>query len=200
MGTCARLAWTVLASLFASMIALTTSCGERETLRVTPGETVDRDVLARYKTKATERATRRAYDGAPPTIPHAPFAVACTSCHNELGMQVPDLGFAPPMPHEATKGLSAISRCDQCHVYRKDATLFRATSFVGRPQDLAKGSRQHEGAPPVLPHPVFMRENCLACHSGPAAREELRCSHPERSRCVQCHLESVTSTSTSFTR
>jgi cytochrome c-type protein NapB len=34
-----------------------------------------------------------------------------------------------------------------------------------------------------------MRENCAACHAGPAAREEIRTSHPERTRCRQCHVE-----------
>ena len=47
-------------------------------------------------------------------------------------------------------------------------------------------------APPVMPHSAFMRENCLACHSGPAAREEIRTPHPERPRCGQCHVQQVT--------
>ena len=33
-----------------------------------------------------------------------------------------------------------------------------------------------------------MRENCAACHDGPGAREEIRTSHPERTRCRQCHV------------
>jgi hypothetical protein len=33
-----------------------------------------------------------------------------------------------------------------------------------------------------------MRENCAACHTGPAAREEIRTTHPERIRCRQCHV------------
>ena len=34
-----------------------------------------------------------------------------------------------------------------------------------------------------------MRENCLACHTGPAVRQEIATTHPERSRCRQCHVE-----------
>jgi cytochrome c-type protein NapB len=37
-----------------------------------------------------------------------------------------------------------------------------------------------------------MRENCAACHTGPAAREEIRTSHPERTRCRQCHVPVTT--------
>jgi len=65
-----------------------------------------------HKSSATVRAARRAYDGAPPVIPHAAIGgVECTTCHDERGMDVPELGFAPPSPHERTAGLSAISRC-----------------------------------------------------------------------------------------
>ena len=46
---------------------------------------------------------------------------------------------------------------------------------------------------PSIPHPLEGRENCLACHTGPAAREEIRTSHPERERCQQCHVPSTTS-------
>ena len=41
-------------------------------------------------------------------------------------------------------------------------------------QDLRQGKRLNALAPPPIPHKPFMRENCVACHSGPAAREEIR--------------------------
>jgi len=141
---------------------------------------------------ATWRATRRAYDGAPPVIPHTPFQGECTTCHNDRGIEVAGVGFAPPSPHVRTAGLSLLSRCNQCHVYRATDSLFRPSTFTGFPQDLRAGTRQHEAAPPVLPHPVFMRENCQACHTGPAAREEIRTSHPERQNCRQCHVPGTT--------
>jgi len=140
------------------------------------------------KSAALVRAERRAYDGAPPVVPHQDFRMTCTGCHKEDGLSLPDVGFAPPMPHELTRGLSAMSNCRQCHVFQRTFGLFRSSTFAGLRQDLRRGRRFHDFAPPVLPHPVFMRENCLACHTGPAAREEIRCSHPERPRCLQCHV------------
>ncbi len=147
---------------------------------------------------APVRAERRAYEGAPPVIPHKPFGMRCVQCHNETGMSVPAVGYAPPSPHENTAGMSEDSRCRQCHVEVNTTAEFRANSFRGVPQTMRKGERQHTLAPPTMPHPIHMRENCLACHTGPAARAEIRCSHPERTRCVQCHLP--VTTDTGFTR
>lgn len=149
----------------------------------------DGDTRTVVKTSATERAERRGYDGAPPVIPHEMFGVACMSCHNDRGMEVEGVGFAPPMPHEVTAGLSDVARCRQCHVFRETDEVFVASDFRGLAQDLRQGRRLNDMTPPVIPHPVFMRENCYACHAGTAAREEIRCSHPERARCQQCHVE-----------
>ena len=147
-----------------------------------PGE------LGAAKTPALVRAQRRAYDGAPPVIAHDNFKIDCLACHHQQGVHVPPHGFAPPSPHGQTQGLSAISRCQQCHVFSLTDQVFVTNSFDGLRQDLRRGKRLNDLAPPVLPHPIFMRENCLACHSGPATREEIRCTHPERTRCTQCHL------------
>lgn len=144
------------------------------------------------KSAALVRAERRAYDGAPPVIPHQNFGMNCTNCHTDAGVDLPGVGFSPPMPHERTAGLSATSRCVQCHLFRATGDLFRGNAFAGLRQDLRAGGRQNPLAPPVMPHPVRMRENCLACHSGPAAREEIRTPHPERARCTQCHVERTT--------
>ena len=143
------------------------------------------------KTSAAARAVRRAFDGAPPVTPHGTsggFTGECASCHTPRGLAVEGLGFAPPSPHGATPGMGA-ARCQQCHVERVTDELFRPTAFEGLAQDLREGPRQHPAAPPVMPHARFMREDCAACHAGSAAREELRCSHPERVNCTQCHLE-----------
>jgi cytochrome c-type protein NapB len=165
------------------LILLLASCGGAETdsVAVTGRE-------GAYKTSAPMRAARRAYDGAPPVIPHERFGPDCITCHNSQGVDVPGVGFAPPSPHESTEGLSSTSRCTQCHVFRQTEEVFVKSTFEGVPQDLRSGTRAYTGAPPVMPHPVFMRENCLACHSGPAAREEVRTTHPERTNCAQCHV------------
>lgn len=125
---------------------------------------------------------RRAYDGAPPVIPHPPMGAPCLSCHGERPIEVEGLGFAPPSPHAGRAGMD---RCRQCHVFRNTEALWVPSDFVGFRRELRKAS---EGTPPAVPHPLFLRENCAACHTGPAARREIRCSHPERTRCVQCHV------------
>ncbi len=144
------------------------------------------------KTAAAVRAERRAYNGAPPVIAHKDFDSECTECHDRAGLEVADVGFAPPSPHEVTLGMSATSRCAQCHVFALTDTRFVANSFAGLRQDLRRGARLNPLAPPTVPHKSFMRENCVACHSGPAAREELRTDHPERARCRQCHVPVTT--------
>lgn len=146
----------------------------------------------RLKSAPAVRLARRAFDGAPPVIPHAPVGDSCLACHNARGIEIPDLGFAPPMPHAMTSGFSAITRCVQCHVYRATDDVFAESDFVAHRAGGTPPHRAFDGAPPVMPHRVFMRESCLSCHSGPAAREEIRTTHPERSNCVQCHLPAQT--------
>jgi cytochrome c-type protein NapB len=141
-------------------------------------------------TPTAARAQRRLYDGAPPVIPHKPLNITCTECHTSSGKQVPPLGFAPANPHAATRGLSGTRSCQQCHVFRREETMFQdlENHFVGLPQSFAPADRLYPGAPPVIPHRVFMRENCTSCHSGPAARPEIVCKHAERTNCRQCHV------------
>lgn len=146
------------------------------------------DAAGPAKSAASVRAARRAYDGAPPTVPHGNLGIDCASCHNERGMAVEDLGFAPPSPHALTAGMSEISRCRQCHVDAGTAEPFVDNGFEPLRQDLRRGRRHHPYAPPTLPHRTLMRENCQACHTGPAAREAIRTTHPERPRCRQCHV------------
>ena len=140
------------------------------------------------KSTASVRAQRRAYDGAPPTVPHESFGAACTSCHDERGQAVRDVGFAPASPHDNTSKAGGTARCRQCHVFRTTDDLFVNSEYEGLPQDLVAGDRATAGAPPRIPHRVLMRENCGACHDGPGAREEIRTTHPERRRCRQCHV------------
>ncbi len=150
------------------------------------------------KTAATQRTERRAFDGAPPVIPHENFGITCIECHDLEGMEVAGTGFAPPSPHEGTLGLSAISYCRQCHVFAVSEDRFVGNTFAGLRQDLRRGGRLNDLAPPTIPHKTFMRENCVACHSGPAAREEIRTTHPERAHCAQCHV--AVTTRATFTR
>ena len=143
---------------------------------------------AAVKSAARVRTDRRAYDGAPPTIPHPSFGMTCSACHDVLGQSVAGVGFAPASPHDATAIAGHTQRCTQCHVFATTDDLFVASDFAGVRQDLHSGSRATPGAPPTIPHRIHMRENCAACHDGPGAREEIRTTHPERSRCRQCHV------------
>ena len=179
------LSWLALAWLALAWLALACSCSRED-----PSTAVD-PATGVVKTAASVRAARRAFDGAPPVIPHQPNGAACVSCHNDRGMEVPGLGFAPPSPHRHTAAPSSMSRCEQCHVYALTDQVFRGNEFVGLAQDLRRGPRLNPLAPPVIPHQILLRENCAACHDGPAAREEIRCPHPERVRCLQCHVPVV---------
>jgi hypothetical protein len=153
-----------------------------------PGKVPVPDREGAVKSTASVRAERRAYDGAPPIVPHQDFGAACGGCHDRHGQSVPGVGFAPASPHDNTSKAGATGRCRQCHVFRTTDDLFVASEYEGLAQDLVAGDRATAGAPPRIPHRILMRENCAACHDGPGAREEIRTSHPERTRCRQCHV------------
>jgi cytochrome c-type protein NapB len=135
-----------------------------------------------------ERATTRAYDGAPPPIPHDASLGTCLTCHDDDGAEIAGVGVAPASPHGALPASGSMQRCRQCHVPIATPAVFVASRFAGLPQGPWKGARATPGAPPTIPHAIQLRENCLACHAGPGARAEIRTSHPERARCRQCHV------------
>ncbi len=139
-------------------------------------------------TPTTVRAARRAYEGAPPVVPHPPLGTRCTACHTATGQPVPPLGMAPANPHSKTIDGGRFTNCRQCHLFAKSEEEFQPNDFQGLPQVVARADRPYPGAPPVIPHPLFMREDCLACHAGPAARPEIRCDHTQRANCRQCHV------------
>lgn len=140
------------------------------------------------------RAERRAYDGAPPRIPHAirqDSAPECLSCHEE-GLRFRGL-LATPMSH------TSYTSCTQCHVVTEapmpggvdlppDPRAV-VNTFVGlaSPQS---GPRAWAVAPPQIPHKTWMRETCDSCH-GVNGRDALRSSHPARQNCQQCHAASA---------
>lgn len=146
---------------------------------------------AAFDRALTERATRRAYAGAPPTIPHAiqqREAPACLACH-ERGALI-DGRIAPAMSHPR------YDSCAQCHVVERDArdlggsTALTDNAFAGKPSP-GSGERAWPGAPPTMPHSQHMRSNCSSCH-GPTGDPGLRTSHAERQSCRQCHAPSAT--------
>lgn len=140
-----------------------------------------------------DRAKNRAYEGAPPTIPHAirqTGAVECMACHAQ-GMTV-DGKLATPMSHDF------YTNCTQCHVEQAGApplvelrpeAILLDNSFAGL-RRYSEPSPAYDGAPPPIPHPTRMRTECASCH-GQLAREGLKTTHPWRSQCVQCHAPSA---------
>jgi len=142
---------------------------------------------AEIKQAFEKRFQRRAYDGAPPVIPHNVFGRSpkdCMTCHRQ-GYKIGDK-IASLVPHPI------YPNCLQCHVVAKrpefagKAVTINLFSGMKYPE---KGNRAWKGAPPLVPHSLQMRNNCLACH-GATAKAGLRSSHPERKSCLQCHLPS----------
>lgn len=136
-----------------------------------------------------DRAVNRAYDGAPPVIPHQveqQSAASCLVCHGE-GMKL--------AARIATKVSHAhFSSCTQCHVEANFSGPFRTVddtpnNFVGLSRS-GPGTRAFAGAPPTIPHTTWLREDCMSCH-GTIARQGLRTTHPWFTNCTQCHAPSA---------
>ncbi|SMP59769.1 cytochrome c-type protein NapB [Neorhodopirellula lusitana] len=136
------------------------------------------------------RASRRAFNGAPPIIPHPvenTTDAACYACHSN-GVKMAGLK-ASVMSHEF------LGNCVQCHAPMAPAPFQEVdasvqTSFVGLPAPKA-GQRAYQGAPPTIPHSRWMRENCSACHGGPNGWAGMESTHPWRTNCTQCHAPSA---------
>lgn len=148
---------------------------------------------------AAKRAERRLFPGAPPVIPHPPLSGKCVTCHTPTGSARPPLGLAPANPHTKTPGMSDESRCKQCHVFQTTQDVFVASTFEPLRVGSVHGPKAHSLAPPTIPHQHFMREDCAACHTGLASRPEIRCSHANRARCVQCHVHQLPDPPTEWT-
>ncbi len=137
-----------------------------------------------------DRARNRAFDTAPPTIPHPAgqeSAAACLACHGQ-GLKVGGR-VATRMSH------APFTSCTQCHVEGGQTGLpwkgddGGGNGFAGLTRS-GPGERAYPGAPPTIPHTTWMREDCLSCH-GPVARPGLRTTHPYLTNCTQCHAPSA---------
>lgn len=143
-----------------------------------------------------KRATRRAFNGAPPVVPHAVERTedaACFACHGQ-GARIGE-HVANRMSH------GPLSQCLQCHAApppKPFAQLNSETSntFRGLPAPPA-GERAFPSAPPVIPHSTWMREQCLSCH-GLAGWPGLEVTHRWRTNCLQCHAPSAQLEQTHF--
>ncbi len=137
-----------------------------------------------------KRNSLRAYDGAPPIVPHPiaqDSAASCLQCHRQ-STRISDV-IAPAISHPE------YTSCTQCHVSGKGlGSRWNTAEF-----DLHTGNRfsgDHEkkiaeqaypDSPLTIPHTLHMRQNCISCH-GELGTSPIRTSHPERQSCSQCHV------------
>ena len=130
----------------------------------------------------------RQYPGSPPRIPHRVYpsfdaeAQDCLACHGKGGYDVEQDAFAPVTPHPEKE------LCYQCHVPMLSETLFVESNWRSLPAPKLGNTQQMGGSPPGIPHTLQMRDDCIACHTGPAAVAEIRVDHGERGNCRQCHV------------
>jgi cytochrome c-type protein NapB len=153
--------------------------------------------------------TRRAYPGAPPQIPHGLTGLefragSCTTCHQRGGYSPRFGAYVPVTPHPemgpclqchvGVDGITGVTLptqdpntvCRQCHdpnAPKANPPAEWATTVWPQLRPVVTGQ-----LPPVIPHDLALRGNCLACHAGPAAVQEIRTTHPERTNCRQCHV------------
>jgi nitrate reductase (cytochrome), electron transfer subunit len=128
----------------------------------------------------------RQYPGSPPYIPHeikeADLAEAdCLACHGSGGWTEELKRHTPITPHPEQ------TACRQCHVGMTEVTLFTDIDWMSIPPPRL-GRSELPGGPTPIPHNLQMRENCMACHVGPATVSAIRVEHPSRGNCRQCHV------------
>jgi nitrate reductase (cytochrome), electron transfer subunit len=132
----------------------------------------------------------RQYPGSPPRIPHVvdlTFSgneTNCLSCHAKGGYSTEFGKFVPVTPHPEN------TLCYQCHAQKGTDKVFVESTWQSiRPPRL--GLSFLPGSPPSVPHGLQLRENCIACHTGPGAVAEIRVAHASRGYCRQCHVPAV---------
>ncbi|MGB6288753.1 MAG: hypothetical protein WBF36_01335 [Desulfobulbales bacterium] len=130
----------------------------------------------------------RQYPGSPPRIPHKVFpsfsseAEECLACHGRGGYDVELDAYAPVTPHPEKE------LCYQCHVPKFTDELFVETDWLSIPPPKL-GNSQMGGSPTPIPHSLQLRDDCIACHAGPAAVVEIRVDHAMRGNCRHGHME-----------
>jgi hypothetical protein len=188
---------------------------EADVFRLRPGDLAaapdaERRVEAHPRTMTMYRALR-AFPGAPPRIPHGLTVEEfrggrCNVCHERGGYVARFTAYAPVTPHpelrdclqchvadDALVGLDFPDKsapgqvCFQCHVLDAPPRRFAALDWPA-PTWPELHAPALTGGPPPIPHGSQLRENCLACHMGAGAIEEIRTTHPDRANCRQCHV------------
>ncbi|MDH4200056.1 MAG: nitrate reductase cytochrome c-type subunit [Spirochaetia bacterium] len=141
-----------------------------------------------------QRAKSRAYEGAPPVIPHFITKSGtryCLSCHGK--------GIVFEREARVMNQKNALSKitphptwvnCLQCHVIQNDVRLFHKNKFktfrLAHPEKIAKTGE--EVAPPLRPHQEENRENCVVCHLSKTADSSIIPKHGMMEGCEACHM------------
>lgn len=163
---------------------LETWAGMTKALRARAGDPIT-DMATRSASLAT-RAERRAFNGAPPVIPHAAYVQddrSCLACHGQ-DLQI-GARTAKALPHPY------LTNCTQCHAPAAPPFLEGKGGVLAENRWIGvaaptQGVRAGPGLPPAVPHTLQMRDNCLACH-GTHGWPGMQTTHPERRNCLQCH-------------
>jgi nitrate reductase (cytochrome), electron transfer subunit len=196
---------------FVAALAMDTPIpAEADVFRLRPGD-LAASITAEPRPGAARRTlagfrSLRAFPGAPPRIPHSVTAeefrtMTCNSCHEAGGYSRRFSAYAPVTPHPEYRN------CLQCHAADAGAVEMALPAGAAALRSGAGASvsafatldwqtsdwprtdqRAMDGSPPVIPHDLHLRGNCLACHAGPSAVAEIRTTHPDRANCRQCHV------------
>ncbi|MDO9262238.1 MAG: nitrate reductase cytochrome c-type subunit [Flavobacteriaceae bacterium] len=138
------------------------------------------------KNKSGKFKKNRAYQGAPPTIPHEVYERnmgdnSCLQCHLNGGYVDKFKAHAPIVPHPE------MVNCRQCHVAVKINTVFKESNWESMNNIPQFSNKALPTSPPVIPHPLEKNDDCLSCHAG-LGLMKIRVTHPERTNCKQCHV------------
>ena len=88
-------------------------------------------------------------------------------------------------------GYAILAYRNSLNAYLKTLRLFKPTTWE-KSYKVVKGRQHLPGSPPVIPHSLQLRENCMSCHFGEGAMQEIKVTHPERTNCRQCHVQTTT--------
>jgi len=148
-----------------------------------------------------KRSILRAYDGAPPQVPHSTTQTAyskCLICHekgftlkDEQSEGINDRVVGPIVPHPNWVN------CVQCHVPQNTEKKFVKSTFepyritrIKPKPDPSVDPAENSGPPPQMPHAMQNRENCKVCHASSTGSLAIKSPHGDRDGCQYCHMES----------
>ena len=136
----------------------------------------------------SERDLNRAFEGAPPVIPHGVDDLGrenCMACHADGSAVSPTSGRPAPVTPHPTR-----MNCVQCHVQRLASDVFTVSAFEPLRQNVgARPVLSQPLAPPYIPHRMQDREDCVGCHLNVTVPAAIRPEHGMRTNCTQCHIQ-----------